>query len=491
MPAPPRLSGHLLRSSAAAGVAVLTAVLLATAPFGSAQPARVETREGDQPARPRLVQAAEAAEAAEAPARPPRPRSTEPDFAAYTPPPPLPGEGAPVTITGRGWGHSVGMSQYGAQAQALDGLSHSEILAHWSPGTQITTDPRAESGILVNLFLTRDGDATRLEVQAHGGPGAEPVTVDGGGARAQHLASPTAWTLRHDGERFVLTGAEGEVIDQGPGPVRVGFGTGERPSLLRLPQLARRGGLAGVFRWGSLTVTVADDGHLQPVLHLPVELYLRGLAEMPSGWQPEALAAQAIAGRGYAVRRLAEGVDPGCGCHLGTTPHDQAYDGWAKEAGRFGDRWRAAVAATAGRVLTYDGELAWTYYSSSHGGRTEASGDSWAYPETLPYLPSVEDPWSADPDVGNPMAAWTRTVSNEDFSRAVGMARVLAVSVAERTEGGAPKTLIVRGLTDHGREIVLEFRGWRKGIAGADLKLALHSQLPSMQIDSITVGQEP
>jgi SpoIID/LytB domain protein len=408
---------------------------------------------------------------------------------AFVPAAPLEGTGAPITITGRGWGHSVGMSQYGAQAQALSGRDHATILGHYYPGTELRVDRRAEQGIAVNLFHNvADLDTARVDVQAAGGAGVSPVGIELGNGRRHALHRPHVWTVRHDGSSFVITGADGAVIDRGPGPVVVRHGVGERPPLLRMPQLAGAGGLAGTYRWGTLTIGLGPDGTLHPVLRLPVELYLRGLAEMPSSWHPEALAAQAVAGRGYAVRMVGDGLREECSCHLGTTPHDQAYAGWAKEAGQFGDRWVAAVRATPGRVLTYEGELAWTYYSSSHGDRTEPSGNSWAYPETLPYLVSVEDRWSSDPRVRNPMDRWTREISNADLARAVGLARVLEVTITERTEGGSPAELSVRGLTDHGQEVTIPFRGWRKGIAGADLKLALRSKLPSMQIESITVG---
>jgi SpoIID/LytB domain protein len=314
-----------------------------------------------------------------------------------------------------------------------------------------------------------------------------PLRVDLGSS-AHLIARPHVVTVRHADGVFTLTNADGKVLGTGPGPVRVDFGHGDRPNRLRLPQLGAGDPLAGQYRWGTLRITAGEDGTLHPVLVVPVELYLRGLAEMPSGWHPEALAAQAIAGRGYAVRMIDQGLRPECDCNLSTTPHDQAYAGWQKEGGQFGDRWRAAVAATEGLVVKYRGELAWTYYSSSHSGRSENSGDSWAYPETLPYLTSVEDRWSTDPRVRNPRASWERTVPNADVARAFALTRIDALEIVDRTEGGTPRTLRVRGLDWHGEEVEMDVRGWRKGVAGAELKLVLRSTLPSMQIQSITVG---
>jgi SpoIID/LytB domain protein len=411
---------------------------------------------------------------------------------AFVPPAPLEDEGPPITIRGAGWGHSVGMSQYGAQAQALSGWSHAAILGHWYPGTELSAHPLAERNIATNLFHNRsDVETDRVEVQTAGGEGVAPMRIDLGDGEIRTIPRPQTWTVRHDGDAFTLADADGSLVGTGPGPVRVAFGEGtERPNRLRMPQIARGDALAGQYRWGTLRITVGEEGDLRPVLVLPVELYLRGLAEMPSGWQPEALAAQAIAGRGYAVRMVGDGLRPECDCHLSTTPHDQAYAGWQKEGGQFGDRWRAAVLATTGMVLEHEGELAWTYYSSSHSGRSEASGDSWAYPATLPYLVGSDDPWSNDPRVRNPMSSWERTVPNADVARAFGLARIDAIEIVDRTDGGTPRTVAVRGIDSFGNVVDANLRGWRKGIAGADLKLTLRSTLPSMQIRSITVDSQ-
>src|SRR5438034_10057758 len=82
--------------------------------------------------------------------------------------------------------------------------------------------------------------------------------------------------------------------------------------------------------------------------------------------------AQAVAARTYAfdeVRRLGQ-HRVGCDCGVYASTADQVYAGWDKEAGSDGDRWRAAVLRTKGRVVTYRGRLIQAFYSSSSGGRT-------------------------------------------------------------------------------------------------------------------------
>lgn len=389
-----------------------------------------------------------------------------------------------VTMRGSGWGHSVGMSQYGARAQAQAGRGVTQILTHYYPGVDVGTagsvDPATE--VRVELFDGRvgDDDARQMRLATRGRTGSvaptsvATVTLAPGGA-ARPLPGPSsAWTLGRDGGAFVLRDAGGAELERGPGPVRLGIAppVGANPGLLCLPQRGCAADtLAGTFQWGHVTVTWDGDAQrLRPVLRIPLELYLRGLAEVPSTWEAAALRAQAITGRTYASRRVA--VDRPW--HLDTTPRTQAYAGWDKEGGPGGGSWVNAVDATTRQVVTYRGSLAETYYSSSHGGRTENVQDSWAFSTTTathPYLRSVDDPWSHGG--GNPHASWTATVSNREFVRAVrdqtGVERIASVAVRDRTEGGTPRSLEVRGWTADGQRVTRTFTGDKN--AGATLRL--------------------
>lgn len=395
-----------------------------------------------------------------------------------------------VVLRGRGWGHSVGMSQYGAQAQALEGRGYRDILAHYYPGTTVEAHRAAAGDLRVGLFRNRDvndPDRLRLLTTGQGGEPDRPVEVELGGT-VTPLPPGQVWTLLADGDDLTLVDGDGHAHSAGAAPASVRFQFAEgTPTLLRLPQLARSGQpLSGTLRWGVLEVDTSDGG-VRPTLVVPLERYLRGLAEMPSSWEPDALMAQAIAGRTYAVRKVLAGKDDDCGCHLGTTPHDQAFAGWQKEGGPGGERWRAAVVRTAGEVVTYRGELAWTFYSSSHGGRTEAAQDSWAYGEAqaAPYLVSVDDPWSLADSIPNPKASWERELPAEEFARAVGLVELHSVEISDRTDGGSPAELEVTGIDFAGNEVRYGFRGWRSGVAASELKLYFRAELPSQQLTSI------
>ena len=124
-------------------------------------------------------------------------------------------------------------------------------------------------------------------------------------------------------------------------------------------------------------------GNLVVVNNLPLEDYLLGVvpSEMPSKWSYEALKAQAIAARSYAIankgKRASRGYD------LKDTPEDQAYGGASAETATT----NSAVIETKGVVITYNQKVIPAYYSASAGGHTVNSGAVWN--KDLPFLKSV------------------------------------------------------------------------------------------------------
>ncbi|HEY3376684.1 MAG TPA: SpoIID/LytB domain-containing protein, partial [Armatimonadota bacterium] len=135
---------------------------------------------------------------------------------------------------------------------------------------------------------------------------------------------------------------------------------------------------------GDFEISLRNDG-LTVVNSVNLEDYLCGVvsSEMGAGYPPEALKAQAVAARTYAVKHLgrcaAQGFD------LDDTPRCQVYGGYLSED----PRTTKAVNDTAGQVLTYDGQLIDAVYSSTCGGFTESAEDAWG--KRVPYLVSVND----------------------------------------------------------------------------------------------------
>jgi SpoIID/LytB domain protein len=326
-------------------------------------------------------------------------------------------------IAGSGYGHGVGMSQYGAQAQALAGRSAEQILTYYYTGTRVT-DNAIDQAIRIQIGTSSASPTVSFD------DGGGTVAVDG-----------TAVATIAAGEKVRLTAAGGSVVAErvdGAGAATALASAGE--VALTTDGVMKVTGARGTYKRGSLQATVIA-GAVNIVNRVGLnQAYLYGLAEVPSSWAPAALQAQAIAARNYAVVNSAT-FKPDCGCNLYDDTRSQVYTGWSKEnEATFGAAWKAAVDATAGKlVVDSAGQPINAYYSSSSGGRTENSEDVWS--AAVPYARSVDDPWSLDPASGNPNIAWTKTVDASTVAAAFGLPDVATLRVGERTAGGNAKVL--------------------------------------------------
>lgn len=176
------------------------------------------------------------------------------------------------------------------------------------------------------------------------------------------------------------------------------------------------------------TVELRADG--QVVNELLMERYLEGVAEMPSRWPAAALEAQAVAARTYAwwSARNASHV----GYDLCATTACQVYRG-AEVVLDGGDRWAAAVAATAGQVLLEpDGGPILARYFSTSGGRTFANDEVFPATGSRPYLVSIEDPF----DEVSPYHRWEVRFDRPVFDE--------LLAGGERLAAAAPVAEVVR-----------------------------------------------
>ena len=146
---------------------------------------------------------------------------------------------------------------------------------------------------------------------------------------------------------------------------------------LQLDGTAYRGALLVHRQAGKLTI----------VNRLPLDRYLRGVVpwEMPDDWQREALRAQSVVARSYALATL----KPGALFDLYADTRSQVYGGIPAEA----VSTNRAIGSTAGRVLYWNGHVATTFYHSTSGGRTVSNDEAWPGAAPVPYLVSVSDPY--------------------------------------------------------------------------------------------------
>jgi len=165
---------------------------------------------------------------------------------------------------------------------------------------------------------------------------------------------------------------------------------------------------------GAIEVGRDVDGSLFVIGDLPFESYLKGIAEVPRSWPQEALKAQVVAARSYALSRL-EFQDETArhfGYDLCATDACQVYRGVGVEAGPWGDRWVRAVNATRGEVLLYQGRPAQTFYFSTSNGHTFSNAQGFGG-APLPYLRSVPE----RDDGASPLSNWSVRMPLSHVSR--------------------------------------------------------------------------
>jgi stage II sporulation protein D len=307
-------------------------------------------------------------------------------------------------ISGHGWGHGVGMSQWGAYGYAKHGVTFDRILAHYYPGT--TLAPTPVSAIKVLLY----DRVKRIVVSSP----ADFSLVDATGAVYQLPAG-----------NYPLDPSLTVTPDPASPPVTLQapltFKPGKSALWLRNP-----------YR-GTFSVTT-NGKTLSLVNSVGLEGYLRGVvsSEMPKDWPVEAVKAQAVAARSYALyhRRGTGTFD------VYNDTRDQVYGGIRAET-PVGDQ---AVAETKRQVLLYDGKVADTFFFSSSGGRTADVRDAFTGGKPIPYLVSVPDPW----DIYSPYHNWGPVVvAGSAASKALKIAGVGGIQTQPAT--GRAKTAVVNG----------------------------------------------
>jgi stage II sporulation protein D len=325
-----------------------------------------------------------------------------------------------VTITGHGFGHGVGLQQWGAYGYAsAEGRDARWILDHYYPGTSLGSGP---SGARIRVLLKRSGSQKLCSATRARDARKRTVTLN---ALRCYRAAP--WS---DGVALRDT-STGKLRARLHGTVRVTGGASVQLRGTALNARANRDyrGALQLLRDGT-TIGVVDD--------VALEQYLWGVvpAESPSTWPAAALQAQAVAARSYALRSL-KPLGP-----FDVLPNtsSQVYGGVEEET----PATTAAVDAMKGLVVEYQGEIAVTYFSASSGGRTAPVEEGFPGASAVPYLVAVDDPHD---DLG-PYHDWTVTLSDEDAAKKLGDAvkgDLEELEVTLRSASGRAVTVRVTG----------------------------------------------
>ncbi|HEU0024122.1 MAG TPA: SpoIID/LytB domain-containing protein [Thermoleophilaceae bacterium] len=275
------------------------------------------------------------------------------------------------------------MSQYGAYGYALEGTGYRRILAHYYKGTRLATASQRP----VRVLLQPDDPYIRVRGATRAG--------------GRRLNPAKTYIARPSGGGIGLYGPSGKRVTRFFSPFRM-----ERPGrVIRLLGPALNGVRDGRYR-GAIEIRSG----LTAINVLSLDDYVRGVVagEMPSSWPLEALKAQAVTARTYAMAtRKTDGT-----FDLYPDTRSQVYRGVTAE----GVRSNAAVEETASRILTYAGEPAVTYYFSTSGGHTESIQYSFVGALSKPWLVGVPDPH----DFRSPYHRWRASFSTAQLTRALG-----------------------------------------------------------------------
>jgi SpoIID/LytB domain protein len=351
---------------------------------------------------------------------------------------------------GKGNGHGLGMSQWGARGRASSGQDYRKILNTYYTGTRLET---RDTSMQVRIALTDDPlDLIRPWPRLFGPLPfvAGPVTVDGVpqlqaaagssiGFDVDTAGEPIAFILNPDGSRGATVAIKQTLT------LRTNNPAGIRTNIMQI--------MGGDFRTGAeqrryagiLQIIPKGATTILPVNVLPMEDYLKGVvpAEMPAYWGIEALKAQAIAGRTYAIAHLG-----GADFDLRASESDQAYSGLTDQRSDSNN----AVAATRGQVLTYQGNLITAFYMASDGGHTESSEYRFVTWDQGPqlrshlgYLTGISDPFDRGPSwqVG-PFSATGAATILRDHGQDLGD-RLLGIDVLQKDASGRLVGVRLRG----------------------------------------------
>ncbi|MFC6236881.1 cell wall-binding repeat-containing protein [Longivirga aurantiaca] len=384
---------------------------------------------------------------------------------------PAPATAAATTVTpsvptgfvfnGAGYGHGVGMSQYGARGMALEGKTATEIVTHYYTGTTVTP-VKDDAAIRVNLLHRATKALFRTEALTTGGGGIE-VTLAGQdpelGTSAdifsvvQAGSSVTVIKTRGTATRTLGTAASVTIRWEG---TRDPGGAGTTPTVLNVvPEKQANFASEGHrYRYGTVIVQSASAGTFQVNNRVRIhDEYLLGIAEVSNSWPAASLQAQVLAARSYVLSKAGT-LRSACLCHVddgGGPYYDQTFAGWIKESGALGQNWRDAVKATyanttvagetvlRGKAILSGGQPITAFYYAASGGRTQSSADVWG--GVLPWAQSVDDHWSLDASV--PWSQWIpRERTQAQVAAAFGLPDVMRIDLSARTAGDGVRTAI-------------------------------------------------
>ena len=352
------------------------------------------------------------------------------------------------SFVGSGYGHGVGLSQIGARGMALAGESATAILQHYY--TDVEVGPVVDTQT-VRINIAHQVTNLRLRTD-------DPNSYVRVFVRDQALLEAPARTsltfALHDG-LVTLTTTQGKRVSTFSNLESITVRWSDTISLFQQSGFSR-------YKYGEIAISIVRAAKIGARLEVTNSLrlgdeYLYGVSEVPSLWPTEALKAQAIASRTYALFRAAT-YRPSCDCNMYATHTDQVFVGVAKIAEpKAGALWKAAVDATAGIAMTSNGSYFPAYFFSSSAGVTETAKN--AFGTGTSFAQSVVDTPSTSAKLNPRFYSWRTTVAAPVIASAFGLPDVASLQVVAKNETGTVAKIVAT--SSHGRKISLRGETFR------------------------------
>ena len=351
-------------------------------------------------------------------------------------------------FTGSGFGHGVGLSQIGARGMAMAGESATTILQHYYTGVEV--EPVVDTQT-VRINIAHQVTHLRLRTD-------DPQSFVRVFVRDQALLEAPARTsltfALHDG-LITLTTTQGKRISTFPNLESITVRWSDTISLFQQSGFSR-------YKYGEIGISIVRSAKLGARLEVTNSLrlgdeYLYGVSEVPSLWPTEALKAQAIASRTYALFRSAT-YRPSCDCNMYATHSDQVFVGVAKIAEpKAGALWKAAVDATVGIAMKSNGAYFPAYFFSSSAGVTESALN--AFGTGTAFAQSVSDTPSTNAKLNPRFYTWRVNVPVTTIAAAFGLPDVSSLRVSARNATGTVAKIVAT--SSDGRKVSLRGETFR------------------------------
>jgi stage II sporulation protein D len=304
----------------------------------------------------------------------------------------------------------------------------------------LVTITGANAGVEMRVAIKRNVNDLRI------GSSTNAVVKDGGGRVIGEISGMNSFTAQRNGSNISVGNLTANVLLIEP----------------------RNNGYVWIGdRWyRGKTRLVNQGGQITAVNHVDIEQYLYSVvgAEAVASWPIEALKAQAVAARTYALHKRSQSKNPNY--DVDTTTATQVYKGLDSEY----SSTVQAVGQTNGQVMTYNGQTILAVFHSSSGGHTENVEDIWS--SRLPYLRGV-----VDYDQSAPVYQWTKTFTGRELGNLIsGVGTVTAMTPERTTPQGRVITMRVTGT------------GGTTRISGENLRKALNLRSTLVSVSAVGNG---